>query len=151
MVEPTLYEKIVSGDIPSFRVWENETHIAFLTPFANTKGHTVVTAKINPGANVFELNDADYSALMSAAKVVATKIKAAFGIDKVGMVVDGTGVPHAHTQLIPLHGYTEGQEVAGASEEFNDTYPGYVSSVNGPKMDDDTLEEIRKRIAEAKE
>jgi histidine triad (HIT) family protein len=149
MADLTLYEKIVRGDIPSFKVWEDATHIAFLTPFANTKGHTVVTAKVNPGANIFELSDSDYNALMNAAKVVASKIKLAFKIDKVGMVIDGTGVPHAHVQLLPLHGYSEGQEVPSTAEVYNENYAGYVTSANGPKMEDVTLEEIRKKIAEA--
>lgn len=146
MADLSLYELIVAGQIPSYKLWEDETYIAFLTPFANTIGHTVVTAKANPGANIFEIDESDYIGLMKASKIVALKLKRAFSIDKVGMVVDGTGVAHAHVQLIPLHGYTEGQRVAAAREVFNHDYQGYVTSANGPKMSDEQLDEIQKKI-----
>ncbi len=126
----TIFDDIVSGEMRSWKVWESDTHLAFLTPFPNTIGHTVVIPKENPGDNVFEINQSDYIALFEAVREVATTLKRSFGIDRVGMAVDGTGVAHAHVQLIPQH----------------EDYPGYITSKDGEKTDEAKLDEIQAKI-----
>src|SRR3954465_5892125 len=104
MAEQTIFDKIVDGTIPSFKAWEDETHLAFLTPFPSTPGLTVVIPKQNPGDYIFDL-DADTAAgLIQAATTVAKLLEKALGVSRVGLVFEGTGVAHVHAKLYPLHG-----------------------------------------------
>jgi diadenosine tetraphosphate (Ap4A) HIT family hydrolase len=125
--------------------------MAFLTPFPNTEGFTVVIPKKNPGDYVFDIEDDIYQGLMKVAKVVAKKIEKGLGVSRVAMVFEGTGVAHVHAKLIPLHGDLASQtNVWSKHQEFHPEYIGYLTTVEGPKMDDEELEEIRKKIAEVK-
>lgn len=150
MPEPTIFDRIVSGEIPSWKVWEDETHLAFLTPFPNTPGFTVVIPKINVGDYVFELEEADYLALMKATRTVARILKQALSVERVAMVFEGTGVAHVHAKLIPLHGKLAGQtNVWSKHQEFHPEYVGYLTTVEGPKMSDVMLDEIQAKIVSA--
>lgn len=71
----TIFDKIVSGEMKSWKVWENENYLAFLTPFPNTPGFTVVIPKQNPGDYVFELDDKAYVDFMIAVKSVANLLE----------------------------------------------------------------------------
>jgi diadenosine tetraphosphate (Ap4A) HIT family hydrolase len=146
----TIFDKLVSGEWPSFKVYEDDEYMAFLTPFPNTEGLTVVIPKKNPGDYVFDLDDDSYQGLMKVAKIVAKKIEKGLGVSRVAMVFEGTGVAHVHAKLIPLHGDLASQtNVWSTHQEFHPKYIGYLTTVEGPKMDDEKLEEIRKKIAEA--
>lgn len=151
MSELTLYEKIAQALVPAYVIWEDEDLIAFLTPFPNTEGFTVVTFKVNPGNYVFSLNDDKYNDLLHAAKVVAHKIENSLGVTRVGMVVDGTGVPHAHILLSPFNKYIEGAQISPSHNSviFNESYPGYVTSADGPRMTEEKLKEIQEKIRSA--
>ncbi len=149
MAEPTLYDKIIDGSISSFKVWENDGYIAFLTPFANTPGFTVVTPKKNPGANFLDVDDDAYVGLLLAAKTVAKGLKKAFGLTRVGLVIEGEGVPHLHVKLIPMHGLGEGKTSHASHTEFYETYPGYLTTIEGPRMTDEALHDIQQKIIEA--
>jgi diadenosine tetraphosphate (Ap4A) HIT family hydrolase len=143
----TIFDKIVSGEIKSHGVWESETHIAFLTPFPNTPGFTVVIPKINIGDNVFALTDEQYIDLMKATKTVANILEKALGVKRVALVFEGTGVAHVHAKLIPLHGDLAGEtDVWGDTTEFVEEYRGYLTTLEGPKMDDEQLDAIRDKI-----
>ncbi len=146
----TIFDKIISGEWASFKVYEDNSYLASLTPFPNTPGFTVVIPKKNPGDYVFAMDDEEYIGLMNAAKKVAKKIEKGLGVSRVAMLFEGTGVAHVHAKLIPLHGELASEtNVWSKHQEFYPEYIGYISSVEGPRMDDDKLEEIRKKIAEA--
>ena len=146
----TIFDKIVSGEWTSFKVYEDNTYLAFLTPFPNTPGFTVVIPKKNVGDYLFSLSDEDYQGLLAVSKLVAKKIEKAFNTPRVAMIVEGTGVAHVHVKLLPLIGELAGEtDVWSKHTEFNEEYQGYITSCEGPKMDDERLEEIRKKIAEA--
>ena len=72
----TIFDDIVSGKMKSWKIWEDEKFLAFLTPFPNTPGFTVVIPKQNPGDYVFSLDDNLYSEMMLAVKKVAGILKA---------------------------------------------------------------------------
>ena len=72
----TIFDNIVSGKMKSWKIWEDEKFLAFLTPFPNTPGFTVVIPKQNPGDYVFSLDDNLYSGMMLAVKKVAGILKA---------------------------------------------------------------------------
>lgn len=151
MAEATIFDKIVSGEWSSFKVYEDDDYLAFLTPFPNTPGFTVVIPKINPGDYIFDIDNDIYHGLMDVAKKVAKKIEKGLGVARVAMVFEGTGVAHVHANLIPLHGDLASQtDVWSKHQEFYPEYVGYLSTVEGPKMTDEQLEKIRTKIVEAK-
>ncbi len=148
----TIFDKIVRGEMDAYKVWEDDAHLAFLTPFPNTPGFTVLIPKANYGDYVFSLDDEAYLALMQAAKVLAKVLEKAFDTPRVAMVFEGTGVAYVHAKLIPLHGDLAGQtDVWSTEKEFHERYRGWLTTAEGPKMADDRLLEIQKKIQEAAE
>lgn len=143
----TLFEKIADREIPAWIVWEDANHIAFLTPFANTPGVTVLCPKENVGDYVFDLSQPDVNTLMVAAKKVAKGLEKALNIDRVAVVFEGTGVAHLHAKLYPLHGKLgSATNVWPHHQEFYPEYLGYISTVEGPKMDDSKLDDLLHKI-----
>lgn len=98
---PTLFTKIINGEIPSYKVAETENYLAFLDINPNTKGHTLCIPKKEVD-KLFDLDEADYLGLMNFSRTVAIAIKKAIPCKRVGMTVIGLEVPHAHVHLIPL-------------------------------------------------
>ena len=101
-MEPSIFTKIVKGEIPAYKIAENERYLAFLDVFPTTKGHTLVIPKEQVDY-IFDLNDDLYLGLMAFAKEVAKAIKKAVPCNRVGVAVVGLEVPHAHVHLIPLN------------------------------------------------
>jgi histidine triad (HIT) family protein len=149
MSEPTVFDKIVDGSIPSFKVWEDDAYLAFLTPFASTPGATVVIPKKNPGEYVFDLDDEIITGLMSAAKQTAKLLEKAFGVSKIAAVFEGEAVPHVHIKLYPMHQHEADRSAFPKHEVFFPIYPGYIMTANGPRMSDDELKEIQDKIQKA--
>jgi diadenosine tetraphosphate (Ap4A) HIT family hydrolase len=148
MADRTLFDDIIDGTIPSWKVWEDEQYLAFLTPFPNTPGYTIVIPKRNPGDNFLTVDDEVYVGTLRAAKKVAQLLQKAFGVYRVGMVIEGEGVPHMHVKLIPLHG-RRADLTTSNDTDFSETYRGYLTTINGPKMDDTQLDAIQQKIQEA--
>lgn len=143
----TIFDKIVRKEIPSFDVWEDDKYLAFLTPFPNTPGLTLVIPKENPGDNIFHLNNEDYLNLLNAAKKVANKLEQALEVRRVAMVVEGTGVPYVHVKLYPLYGKkAEEFNLDNSNTEFTEEYKGWITTMEGPKMDESRLIEIQQKI-----
>lgn len=143
----TIFDKIIRKEIPSYEVWEDENYLAFLTPFPNTPGVTVVIPKTNPGDSLFKLVDKEYIGLMEASKKVANKLENALGVKRVAMVVEGTGVPYVHIKLYPLYGEkAEDFGVDNLNTEFTEEYRGWLTTMEGPKMDESRLIEIQSKI-----
>ena len=143
----TIFDNIISGEWKSWTVWEDDAYMAFLTPFPNTPGFTVVIPKINPGDYIFDVENDVYVGLLQATKKVAKLLEKAFDTKRVAMVFEGTGVAHVHAKLIPLHGKLASEtEVWSKHQEFYPEYVGYLSTVEGPKMSDSELDEIQAKI-----
>ncbi len=150
MSEPSLFEKIVDGTIPSFKVWEDDTYLAFLTPFPSTPGLTVVVPKKNLGDYLFNLDDDAIAGLMLATKKVAKLLEKAFETSRVAVVFEGTGIAHVHAKLYPLHGDLANQTgVWSKHQEFHPQYAGYFTTAEGPRMGDEKLKEIQDKIKKA--
>ena len=98
----SIFTKIVKGEIPSYKVAENEHFYAFLDIFPLTKGHTLVIPKEEIDY-IFSIDDEMYKELWAFAKKVAKGIEEAIPCDRVGVAVLGLDVPHAHIHLIPLN------------------------------------------------
>jgi len=101
----TIFSRIIAGEIPSYKVYEDDHCYAFLDIHPLQKGHTLVVPKLpEPEADyIFDLNDETYLDLMRACKVVAKGIKQATGCKRVGVAVLGMEVNHVHVHLIPLN------------------------------------------------
>ena len=101
IVMATIFSRIVAGEIPCYKVAENDKFFAFLDINPLVKGHTRVIPKQEVDY-IFDLNDEDLAAMHVFAKKVALAIGKAFPCKKVGMAVLGLEVPHAHIHLIPM-------------------------------------------------
>jgi len=99
---PSIFTKIINGEIPSYKILEDENFIAFLDINPNTIGHTLCIPKkeIN---EIFDLDDETLSGLMIFSKKVAHAIKKAVVCKRVGVSIIGLEVPHVHVHLIPIN------------------------------------------------
>ena len=102
----TIFTKIAKGEIPSWKVAENEEFYAFLDINPLAKGHTLVIPKNVEDDYIFHLDESTYAGLWAFARKVAVAIKAAVPCKRVGVAVLGMEVPHTHIHLVPLQ--TEG-------------------------------------------
>ncbi len=97
----SIFSKIVSNEIPSYKVYENENFLAFLDINPLKKGHTLVIPKIEVDY-IFDLESKEYQELWNFAKLVANGMKRVIKCERISIVVMGLEVPHAHIHLIPL-------------------------------------------------
>lgn len=99
----TIFTKIAKGEIPSWKVAENEDFYAFLDISPLAKGHTLVIPRNVEDDYIFHLDDKTYSGLCAFARKVALAIQAAIPCKRVGVAVLGMEVPHTHIHLVPLN------------------------------------------------
>lgn len=97
----SIFSKIVSGEIPSFKVMEDEHHLAFLDILPLAKGHVLVIPKQEVDS-IFDLSEQAYAELWLFAKTTAKALEIAIPCKRVGIAVIGLEVPHAHIHLLPL-------------------------------------------------
>lgn len=142
----SLFEKLANNEIPSWKIWENDKHMAFLTPFPNTPGVTVVAPKMNIGDDAFEISDQEYQELLAIAKKIATALKKALKVSRVALVIEGLGVPHVHIKLFPLHGDLNNNGHWQSDHRFFPEYIGYLITSNGPQMSDEELSNLQTQI-----
>jgi histidine triad (HIT) family protein len=120
---PSIFSKIVAGEIPSYKVAENADYLAFLDIFPLAKGHVLVIPKKEVDY-LFDLDEATYAGLMEFARKVALAIGKAIPCKRVGVAVLGLEVPHAHIHLIPLNSEQDinfsNPKLKLTSEEFTD-------------------------------
>ena len=102
----TIFSRIAAGEIPSWKVAENEDYYAFLDISPLAKGHTLVIPKHVEDDYIFHLDESTYAGLWAFARKVAVALKAAVPCNRVGVAVLGMEVPHTHIHLVPLQ--TEG-------------------------------------------
>jgi histidine triad (HIT) family protein len=126
---PSLFTRIVNGEIPCHKIAETEDFLAFLDVFPCAPGHTLVIPKQEIDY-IFDLEDGLYEGLMKFSKQVAAAVEKAVPCKRIGVAVIGLEVPHAHVHLIPLNSM--------ADMNFN----------NKLKMSQDELAEIAAKIRE---
>lgn len=103
---PSIFTKIINGEIPSYKIAENAEFYAFLDIFPLTKGHTLVIPKKEVDY-LFDLDDKTYTGLMDFAKQIAGAVKQACPCNRISMQVIGLEVPHAHIHLIPINSMSD--------------------------------------------
>jgi histidine triad (HIT) family protein len=98
----SIFTKIVNGEIPCYKITEDDSFLAFLDVNPNAKGHTLCIPKTEID-KIFDIEDEKYLALMQFSKKVAIALEKSVPCKRVGMAVIGLEVPHAHVHLIPLN------------------------------------------------
>ncbi len=102
----SIFTKIIDGEIPCYKIAENDNFLAFLDVNPNAKGHTLCVPKQEID-KIFEIEDELYLGLMKFSKKIAIALEKTVSCKRVGMAVVGLEVPHAHVHLIPLNDMSE--------------------------------------------
>ena len=126
----TIFSKIIAGDIPSYKIAENEKFFAFLDIFPLRRGHVLVVPKTEVD-NLFDLPSDYLKEMLLFAQPIAKAIEKAFDCNRCGISVIGLEVPHAHIHLIPIN----------SANDLNFTQ-------SKPKAADDELKEVQRKIME---
>jgi histidine triad (HIT) family protein len=116
----SIFTKIVNGEIPSYKIAEEDNYLAFLDVNPNAKGHTLCIPKQEID-KIFDMDDELYLGLMKFSKKIAIALEKTVPCKRIGMVVVGLEVPHAHVHLIPLNHMDEMRfqnKVSLSKEEF---------------------------------
>lgn len=149
---PCLFCEIVGGRERSWPIWSDDGHLAFLSPFPNTEGFTVVVPKKHLSSDLFGLDGADYLALMAATREVGRVLARGLSVGRVAMIGEGLGIDHAHTKLAPLHGVAPGapwKPIRSTRRDFYVRYEGFVASHDGPPASVEALDRIAKMVRSA--
>ena len=113
----SVFTKIINGEIPSYKIYEDDKTMAFLDIYPEVKGHTLVVPK-NEVDKIYDLPEDDYLALMQAAKKISKHMEQKLGV-RICWKVIGTDVPHAHIHLIPYdEAWSQGHTLSLTPEEF---------------------------------
>lgn len=102
----SIFTKIIKGEIPSHKIYEDDSTYAFLDIHPNVPGHTLVIPK-KQVEYLWDLEDEDYQAVMASTKKIATRMKEVLSPKWVGMKVEGVAVPHAHVHVFPFNSLEE--------------------------------------------
>ena len=120
---PTIFTKIINGDIPCYKVAETDDFLAFLDINPNAKGHTLCIPKKEVN-KIFDLDESTYTGLMQFSRKVAKAIEKVIPCERIGMSVIGLEVPHVHVHLIPLNSMEDARftsKVSLSADEFQQT------------------------------
>jgi len=116
----SIFTKIINGEIPSYKIAENDKFYAFLDVNPNAKGHTLVVPKKEEN-RLFDLDEETYNELMQFSRKIALALEKAIPCKRIGMAIIGLEVPHGHVHLIPLQAMEDIQfvkKVKLQKEEF---------------------------------
>ena len=115
----SIFSKIIAGEIPCYKIYEDEKTFAFLDIHPETPGHTLVVPK-NEVDKIYDLPMEDYLAVMKTVKILAKRMEEVFG-ERTLLKVIGTDVPHAHVHLVSFDpNYKYGQEVKLSEQEMSE-------------------------------
>jgi histidine triad (HIT) family protein len=120
---PTIFSKIINGEIPAYKVAENDNFLAFLDIFPLSKGHTLVIPK-NETDYIFDMESEEYANLWKFAQKVAIAQKKVINCQRIGVAVIGLEVAHAHIHLVPINGVEDinfsREKLSFTKEEFEE-------------------------------
>lgn len=102
MQEPSIFTRIINGEIPAHKIYEDDRVIAILDVHPIFEGHTLVIPKTQID-HLWDLDDDNYEYLWSVAKKIAKRIQNEIQPIRVGVIVEGFGVPHTHIHLVPIY------------------------------------------------
>lgn len=132
--------------------WQDDEHMAFLSIDPNTEGFSCVIPKEHHGSDIMKMSDEALQKLILASKHVAGILENYFeDTGRVGVIMEGTGIDHAHVKLVPMHGTEnlkqgEWQQVLSDKEFWFDKYEGWICSGGGPKADSEKLKLLAEKL-----
>jgi histidine triad (HIT) family protein len=119
MQQPSIFTRIINGEIPAHKIYEDDRVIAFLEVHPLNEGHTLVVPKKQVD-HIWDLSDDDYDYLWKVVKKIASHIREVIKPPRVGVIVEGFGVPHAHVHLIPIYHGDDLKRVQNQTQPSND-------------------------------
>lgn len=146
-----IFCKIVKGEAPCHKIWEDNKHLAFLSIFPNTEAFSVVITKDHYPSYAFDLPQNVLNDLVQASRQVAKLIDSKLeDVGRTGMIFEGFGVDHVHAKLFPMHGTKDPIWKPRKSnvDKYFEQYEGYISSHDHKRADDVELAELAKKIRE---
>ena len=149
MTDNCVFCRIVRGELPCHRIWEDDKHLAFLSIFPNTPGFSVVITKVHYGSYAFDVPEAVLTDLIRAARQTALLLDRVFDdVGRTGMIFEGFGVDHLHAKLFPMHGTAtaEWRQRKSNIDKYFDQYEGYISSHDWHRADDSSLAALAAKI-----
>jgi diadenosine tetraphosphate (Ap4A) HIT family hydrolase len=143
-----IFCKIAQGKISCYKIYEDKDHIAFLDIFPNIKGQTLVVPKKHMRSYLFNTNMRSIDKLMLASKNTARILEKGLRACRIHLVVEGTGVNHLHAKLYPAIGTDSRKfrQILSKESTYFETYPGFVSTMMGPKASDKDLMRVYNSI-----
>ena len=148
-----IFCEIVSGNIKTAGIfWEDDEFMAFLAIDPNTEGFSCLIPKKHFGSDVLKMPNDELQKFIVAAKKVSGILENYFDdVGRVGLIMEGTGIDHAHIKLVPMHG-TENlkkgiwEQFLSGKEFWFDKYEGWISSGSGPMADPEILKKLSEGI-----
>lgn len=150
-----IFCEIVAGNLPARIFWQDENYIAFLSIDPNTEGFSCVIPKHHFSSDCLKMPDLDLQEFIIAAKKVASILENYFSdVGRVGLIMEGTGIDHAHIKLVPFHGTEnlkrgEWQQVFSDKEFWFDKYEGWICSAGGPIVDSQVLTKLAQSLIDS--
>ncbi|MEI8143562.1 MAG: HIT family protein [Candidatus Berkelbacteria bacterium] len=150
-----IFCEIVAGNIPAQIFWQDDDHMAFLSIDPNTEGFSCVIPKKHFGSDVMKLHDEVLAKLMIATKKVSAILENYFGdVGRVGVMMEGLGIDHAHVKLMPMHGTEylkrgEWQQVLSGKNFWFEKYEGWICSGGGESADPIKLKELGEALKQS--
>jgi len=144
--------KIVNGELPSYKILEDEEHLAFLDIYPIVKGQTLVVTKKHFDSYQFNLPDDVYTNLFLFAKKVGKVLEKALGAKRVFLVVEGMEINHIHIKLYPVYRINSNiapKTIDALSKDIKENwYNGYIATLHGERASDKELKEVSEKVKE---
>jgi len=141
-----IFCKIAKGEISSHKFYDDGEFIAILDINPNTEGQSLVIPREHHGPDISEMPDDVLGRFIVAAKKVAKQLRTKLPVKRCALVVEGTGVPHAHLKIFPMHGPEPEKVECDQPRVWFDRYVGYTTTFLGPRADDAKLAALAKRL-----
>lgn len=148
-----IFCEIIAGRRATPGVFREDEHfMAFLTIYPSTEGHTVIVPKKHWGSDVLAMPDDLLQRFICVAKTVATLLTNHFAdVGRVWLIMEGTGIDHAHIKLVPMHGTAHMKEgiwkqYLSNEEVFFENYPWYLNSADGPQADEGKIRALAEKL-----
>mgnify|MGYP001626229685 CR=1 FL=1 len=143
-----IFCKIVRGELPSYKIYEDENHLAILDIYPQTKGQTLIITKKHYPSDPFKLPDKVLSNLILTSKKVAKMIEKSLKPKRIFLVIEGMEIDHIHVKLYPK--YKIERSIENKNFVYDEVYHGYLTTLHGPKAKDEELKKIVEKIKKRK-
>lgn len=150
--------EIVKGNLQTPGIfWQDEEFMAFLSIDPNTEGFTCVIPKKHFDSDVLKMPDDILQRFIIVSKKVAQILENFFeDVGRVGLIIEGTGIDHAHIKLVPMHGTEDlkkgvWKQILSGKQFWFDKYEGWISSGSGPKADSEKLKQLAEALKKSQE